>query len=144
MASKVTASTPHVDQPFGWKVFKVEPTSTAAATYDDTITTLPKGTIILDAHLYVARAEAGATSSAVDIEIGATGAGDTTLLTADTGTIGVRDSLALDTVAALTTINTVGEAGTSDLVVNAEYAVVGTVTTTPIYYLCILCGRAEY
>lgn len=143
MADIVFPTSPHIDRPFGWKTWRVTP-GTLTGTTDVTVATLPADTVILDAKMAVVVAEAGATTSTVDIEIGATGVGDTTLLTggADwSGTLGNVESAASD--ANLATINAVSLGG-SDLVVNAEIAYSGTATTAPTFEVSILCGRTSY
>lgn len=144
MAIIVTPATPHIERPFGWKTYEVEDQNLTGTGADDTIVTLPAGTVILNAALVTTRAEAGATSSTVNIEVGATGAGDTALITGgadNLGTIGTTENTV--TEANLTTINAVSLGG-SDLVVNATITYVGTATTAPKYQLHLLCGRNEY
>jgi len=144
MAIIVTPATPHIERPFGWKTYEVEDQNLTGSGVDDTIVTLPAGTVILDAALVTTRASAGDGGAQVTIEVGATGAGDTALLTGgadNLGTIGTTENTV--TEGNLTTINAVSLGG-SDLVVNATITYTGTATTAPKYQLHLLCGRNEY
>lgn len=147
MADIITPATPHIDRPFGWKTWYVTP-GTLTGTTDVSIVTLPAGTIIFDAKMVVAAADVAATTSAADLEIGATGAGDTEVLDGGAdfgGTIGAAESgashPALDT--ALSTVNAVSLGGAA-LVVNLEVTYGGTATTAPTYAVSLLCGRNDY
>jgi hypothetical protein len=142
----IIGATPHIDRPFGEKTYYVTP-ALLTGVVDVTVDTLPAGTIILGAKMVVVAPDVAATSSAADLEIGATGAGDTTLLDggADFGgaigkTVGYTTEV---TDANLTTINAVSLGG-SPLVVNLEISYVGTATTAPTYAVTITCGRNEY
>lgn len=140
MADTVYPENVHIERPFGWKTWRVTP-GTLTGTVDVPVATLPDGTTILDAKMVVIQAEAGATSTDVDVEVGATGAGDTALLNgaADfAGTLGAVENTV--TEGNLGTINAVSLGG-SDLVVNAQFTFVGTATTEPIVEIHILCGR---
>lgn len=143
MADLIVPTSPHVDRPYGWKTFHVTP-GTLTGTTDVTVVTLPAGTVILDAKMVVIAGDVGATTTSGDLEIGATGAGDTEVLDggADFGGVtGAVESVASD--AALSTVNAVSLGG-SALVVNLEVAYGGTATTAPTYEVSILCGRNEY
>lgn len=134
---------PHSDRPFIWRGWRFSP-GAVTGEVNITIATLPAGTIILDAAAVVVQAEAGATSSVLDVEVGATGIGDTNLLTGPAdfgGAIGAVENTV--TEANLTTINAVSLGG-SPLVVNAEIIFVGTATTRPVYELYLLAGRFHY
>ncbi len=143
MADVITPASPHIDRPFGWRTYYVTPGTLTGVT-DVTVDTIPAGTVILDAKMAVVAADVGATSSAGDLEIGATGAGDTEVLDGGAdfgGTIGAVESAASD--AALGTVNAVSLGGAA-LVVNLEVTYAGTATTAPTYAVSILCGRNDY
>lgn len=143
MASDIIiGGTPHVERPYSDVPIRFTP-GTLTGTYDATITTLPAGSVIIAAKMVVIRAQAG-TTCAVDIEIGATGAGDTTLLAGGADwatTLGNTESANTD--ANLTTINAVSLGG-SDLVVNAEITYGATATTAPIIEVILTVGRSDY
>jgi hypothetical protein len=135
---------PHSDRPFAWKSWRFAPGVLTAGTINITVATLPAGTIILDGALLCEVADVGATSTGWTIEVGATGAGDTALLTggADfSGALGTTENTI--TEANLTTINAVSLGG-SALVVNAKSVIVGTATTRPVVQLHLLLGRFAY
>lgn len=137
MADTIYPENVHIERPFGWKTWRVTP-ETLTGTTDVTVATLPAGTTILDAKL-VSIVAGNATATAVDIEIGATGAGDTTLV----GGLNGQDAGAVEntvTEANLSTVNGVSLGG-SPLVVNAEIAYTGTATTAPQFEVHLLCGR---
>jgi len=143
MADLIVPASPDIARPFGWHTFYVTP-GTLTGTTDVTVVTLPAGTIIFDAKMVVAAADVAATTSAADLEIGATGAGDTEVLDGGAdfgGAIGAVESAASD--AALTTVNAVSLGG-SALVVNLEVTYAGTATTAPTYAVSLLCGRNDY
>lgn len=143
MADIVTPTSPHIDRPYGWKTWRVTPEALTGVT-DITVATLPAGTTILAGRIVVIRADVGATASAVDIEVGATGVGDTTLMTGGAdflGTLGNTESVTSD--ANLTTVNAVSLGG-APLVVNAEVTYTDTATTAPIFEVHLLCGRNVY
>lgn len=140
MADFVTPTSPHIERPFGWKTWRVTPGTLTGVT-DVTVATLPAGTVILGGAIAVVVAEAGATTSTVDIEIGATGAGDTTLIAGGSDFGGDLGSIVTTTTDAnLETVNAVSLGG-SDLVVNAEVTYSGTATTAPTFEVHLLCGR---
>lgn len=139
----VISPTPSVEMPFAWKTWRVTP-SVLTGTTDVTVATLPAGTTINGVSMTVVAAEVGATSTAADLEIGATGAGDTELCDGGADFGGALGAQAQTyTTANLTTINAVSLGG-SDLVVNLEVTYVGTATTAPTYLVHLLCGRDDY
>lgn len=140
MADLIVPQTPHIERPFCWRTWRVTPETLTGVT-DVTVATLPAGTVILGGRIAVITGDVGATASAVDLEIGATGAGDTTLMTGGAdflGTTGNTESAAAD--ADLSTVNAVSLGG-SDLVVNAEVTYSGTATSAPVFEVSLLVGR---
>lgn len=128
------------NRPYGYQVWRFEP-GTLTGTVDMTVATLPAGTIILDAALVCVRGDTGATTTTIDVEIGATGAGDTSILTGASDNAGAAGTVENTvTEANLTTINGVSLGG-SALVVNAEITFSGTATVAPLMELHLLCGR---
>ena len=123
--------------PYQWNTIRYTPT-TLTGTVDEVIATLPAGTIILDAAIVCHRAQAGGTSCTVDVEVGATGAGDTNLLTGEVAVIATVENTV--TEANLLTINAVSLAG-NPLKVNLEQTWVGTGATAPIFEVHLLMGR---
>ena len=145
MADVVNPSSPHIDRPFGWKFFYVTPETLTGVT-DVTVVTLPANTVIVDMKIITVGAASGVSTTNIDVEVGATGAGDTTVISdaANGGsTLGTTSALTLPTVANLLTINAISLGGTP-LVVNAEITYGGTETTAPTYAIGILCGRNDY
>lgn len=144
MASNIiTGASQHVERPWEWHVAYVKP-GALTGTIDVTAMTLPAGTIILDVKTVTVVAASGVSTCKVDIEIGATGIGDTTALTGNTDGGSVRgDVESAVTDANLLTINAVSLGG-SDLVVNMEVAYGGTETASPTIAVCVLCGRQSY
>lgn len=146
MASAViVGANPHIERPFGWKTFYVTP-AVLTGTTDVTVTTFPAGTVIVDAKIITVGAASGVSTTNLDVEVGATGVGDTTLISdaADGGSVlGTVSALTVPTVANLLTVNAVSLGG-SDLVVNAEITYGGTETTAPTYMISFLCGRNDY
>ena len=140
MAAIITPQSPHIERPFGWKTWRVK-LGTLTGTSDETVVTLPAYTIILAGRIVVLQAPVGDGGATCDIEIGATGAGDTALLSGGAdflGTLGNTESVTSD--ANLTTINALAAAGGAN-VVNATTVWTGTATTTAIFEVSLLCGR---
>ena len=140
----ITGLNPHVERPFGPKAWKVEwdlAVDGATGTVDIPIDTLPLGTVIYNCTVLVTTAEAGATSSALDVEVGANNLldpaadalGAVSRHSGDDGTTVLTD---------LTTINTA--LASAAAVLNAEITIVGTATTAAVFYVIVDCGRIEY
>lgn len=128
------------EAPYRWGTIRWQPT-TLTGTVDEVIATLPAGTIILDAVMVCIRGDTGATTTTIDLEIGATGAGDTSILTGpsdNAGTAGTVENTV--TEANLTTINGVSLGG-SALKVNVECTFSGSATVAPIMEFHLLYGR---
>ena len=144
-SAKIVGASPHIDRPFGWKTYYVTP-DLLTGVVDVTVDTLPAGTIILDAQLCTIAEASGVGVVNLDVEVGATGVGDTVLISdaADGGTtLGAVSAITVPIAANLLTINAVSLGG-SPLVVNAEITYGGTETTAPTYAIMLLCGRNEY
>lgn len=147
MADLIVPASPDVARPWNWLTFYVTP-ETLTGTVDVTVATLPAGTVVYDARMVVIAADVGATSSAADLEMGASPGTANTLLDGGAdfgGTVGVTVGGAATTVvdATLSAINLVSLGGT-DLVVNLEITFVGAATTAPTYLVAICCGRNDY
>ena len=144
-SATIVGANPHVDRPFGWKTWYITPVL-LTGTVDCTVDTLPAGTVIYDAKLCTVGAASGVSTTNLDVEIGSTGVGDTTLISdaADGGsTIGSVNAITVPTAVNLIAVNAVSLGG-ADLVVNAEITYGGTETTAPTYAISLLCGRNEY
>jgi hypothetical protein len=144
-SAKIVGANPHIERPYGWKTFYVTP-DLLTGIVDVTVTTLPAYTVIMGMRVMTYAQASGVSTVNIDIEVGATGVGDTVLLadSADAGsTIGTLSLVTAPSIANLLTVNVVSLGG-SDLVVNAEITYGGTETTAPTYLIAILCGRNEY
>ncbi len=143
MADVINPASPHIDRPFQWQTWEVTPGTLTGVT-DVTVVTLPAGTLVTGAKLVTTAADVGATTSTADIEIGATGAGDTTVLTGGSDIGGVIGGTNVTyTAANLSTINAVSLGG-SALVVNLEVTYAGTATTAPTFAVMLKVGRLSY
>ena len=132
--------TPDSSSPYKWRTIRWQPT-TLTGTVDEVIATLPANTVILDAAMVCIRGDTGATTTTIDLEIGATGAGDTSIVTGpsdNAGTAGIVENTV--TEANLATINAVSLGG-SALKVNVECTFSGTATIAPIMEFHLLYGR---
>lgn len=138
----VSMKTPHSDQPFGWKVCEVETSLTedgATGTYDVETITLPQGTIVLSGQIVCTQAEAGATTTTVDLEAGA---GGTNVLTGASDNLGTVYAAEAMTAGELIILNAALSVG--DVTLNAEVTISGTATTAPKFLVAVECGRTSY
>ena len=95
----------------------------------------------MDARVCCIRGDTGATATTVNIEVGATGAGDTAIITGPADLLGSAGGVEFSvTEGNLSTVNGVSLGG-SDLVVNAAITYTGSATVAPIFELHLLCGR---
>lgn len=128
-------------RPFEWHVYTVTPGSDElTSTVDIPLDTIPQGTVIVDVKVVTTVAEAGATSSALDVEVGAV-----TLLDcgADSlGSVGVQSANDGASTPAIPASNTA--LISADSVLNCEIAYSGTATTAPTFHVCILAGRNDF
>lgn len=111
----------------------------AALTNDDsTLRALPNGTVFLSAEIACIQAEAGATSSKLDLRVGGgsllAGASD------NGGTLSVLNS----GIAAGTFTPTASGGTTGDVNLNARVNIVGTPSTAPIWRVRVLCLRTSF
>ena len=138
----VSMKTPHSDQPFGWKACEVETSLTedgATGTYDVELFTLPQGTVVLSGQVVCTQAEAGATTTTVDIEAGQ---GGSNVLAGASDNLGTLFGAEAATSAELIALNTALASGPVTL--NAEVTISGTATTAPNFIVAFECGRAQY
>lgn len=129
----------HTDKPFGWHSWKVTPTETdeLTGTVDIALDTLPEDTVILDCRVNVLTGDTSATSSALDVEIGAVELYDT-----GADSLGVGATFIAPTASGITAANAVLDASSAE--VNCEITYVGTATVGPTFIVSILCGRVDY
>lgn len=128
----------HTDRPFAWHAWKVTPgASELTGTVDIALDTLPQDTVILDCRVVVLTPEAGATASALDVEVGAVDLYDT-----GADSLGTVSQYIAPTAGNIATINALLDA--AEQIVNCEITYSGTATTAPIFIVSILCGRVDY
>ena len=134
----IIGSNQSVERPFEWHSWSVTPDSDElTGTVDIALDTLPQGTVILDCIVAVLVAEAGATTSALDVEVGAADLYDTG---ADSlGAVGAFKAATAGGVAACNAL--LLAAATA---VSCEITYSGTATTAPTFVVSILCGRVSY
>lgn len=135
---------PSVELPAQWTKVRYQPT-TLTGTVDDIFYTLPAYSQLLDMRVVTVQAEAGATTSTLDIEGGGALGQTTALITGASdngGTLGLSSEKA--SIAAWKTstdaINLVTMAGTA-VKLNCELTFSGTATTAPIFDIWILIGK---
>lgn len=129
------------DRPFAWHVYTVTPgSSELTGTVDIALDTIPAGTVILDCKVVVTTAEAGATSSALDVEVGAATLLDTGADSLGaTGVFGVNDGSSTGGVPASN-----AALASADAALNCEITYVGTATTAPVFHVAVLAGRNSF
>lgn len=112
----------------------------ATGTIDIPLCTLPKGTRITDVVVEVMTAEAGATSAALDIEVGAI---DLLDCGADSlGTVNRKSASVPGGTYNGIGANTALSAAASLL--NCEVTIVGTATTAPVFYIFLTAYRPYF
>lgn len=124
--------------PPSWKCYRITPgSSELTGTVDIALDTIPQGTTIMDVGALTVTAEAGATSSALDIEVGAA-----TLLDCGADNLGSAsarkafDGTATEAIAASNVVLI-----SADAVLNCEITYVGTATVAPVFEVWVLAGR---
>lgn len=138
MADIVKGANQHWDAPPKWHYYEVTMETATGADVNVALDTIPRYTVIMDCRVYVSRIEAGATSSALDVEVGV-------LTLYDTGADSLGASTAMfiaPTVAELAGVN--GLLQTAGQTLNCEIAYSGTASQTPIFTVGVLGGRVSY
>ena len=138
--AKITGVNQEWDAPYAWHVYKVEmdlADDGATGTVDVAIDTIPIGSEVLDCKVIVTTAEAGATSSALDVEVGAA-----TLYDTGADSLGTLTAYIAPTAAEILASSAVSRVTGGAL--NCEVTIVGTMTTAPVFTLAVLGGRVSY
>lgn len=123
-----------------WHAYQVTPgSSELTGTVDIALETIPQGTVISDVKCVVITAEAGATASALDIEVGAV-----TLLDCGADNLGSVGYQAADDGSSTDSISGANAVLLSaDGALNCEITYTGTATTAPVFQVWVLAGRLE-
>lgn len=128
--------------PFEKHAFRVTPTlaTELTGTVDIALETIPQGTVITGCTVSVVSAEAGATSSALDVEVAGLD-----LLDCGADSLGATGRQSMDDGSSTTLVSAINTALLSaSYPLNCEITYVGTATTAPTFVIEITGGRFDY